>query len=64
MRLDDKLKTYFNETMPLLDKIRETCEGENILEILLYRLGDLEWVIQDIEGRKDLAIQISRTYSY
>ena len=62
-RLDDKLKTYFNDKKPILDKIRETSEGESILEALLYQLGDLEWIIQDIEGRKDLAIQISRSYS-
>ena len=46
-----------------MDKIRETCEGESILEVLLYQMGDLEWVIQDIQGRKDLAMQISRTYT-
>ena len=60
VRLDEKLKTYFNDKKPILEKIRETCEGESILEVLL---GDLEWVISDIQGRKDLAMQISRTYS-
>ena len=62
-RLDDKLKTYFNDKKPILEKIRETCEGESILEVLLYQLGDLEWVISNIQGRTDLAIQIFRPYS-
>ena len=55
--------TYFDDKKPILDKIRETSEGDSILEILLYHLGDLEWVIQDIQGRKDLAMQISRSYT-
>ena len=62
-RLDDKLKTYFNDKKPILEKVRETCERESILELLLYLLADWEWVIHDIEERKDLAIQISRRYS-
>ena len=62
-RLEDKLKSHFDDKKQILDKIKEISEGDSILEILLYHLGDLEWVIQDIQGRKDLAMQISRSYT-
>ena len=42
VRLDEKLKTYFNDKKPILEKVRETCEGESTLEVLLYQIGDLQ----------------------
>ena len=62
-RLDDKLKSHFDDKKPVLDKIKEISEDDSILDILLYHLGDLKWVIQDIQGRKDLAMQTLRSYT-